>query len=106
MSSTVSLTATMNSDRTVLTVAWFFVIAASFLPLGTLETVTLCLFRAVTGIPCFGCGMGHSLYEFFNGDWLAAFAYHPLGPVVAVTWTGWTLKKWMRLPHFRLLHFS
>jgi len=77
----------MRSENKLLITAWLAVVAACFFPIDTLESVSLCLFRGLTGIPCPGCGMGHAIYEFFAGDWLASAAYHPLGPIVAITWT-------------------
>lgn len=94
-------TASSTAEQRLLAGAWLAVVAACFLPLESLEIVSLCAFRAVTAIPCPGCGIGHSIYEFFGGDWLASLAYHPLGPVVAVAWTAWTLRTSLRLPSTR-----
>lgn len=43
-----------------------------------------CPVRAVTGVPCPGCGLTHSLAALACGHWSEAVADHPLGPVVAV----------------------
>jgi len=43
-----------------------------------------CPIRAVTGVPCPGCGLTHSLAALAGGHWSEAVADHPLGPVVAV----------------------
>lgn len=64
--------------------------------LQALDAVPLCLFRALWGVPCPGCGMGRALMEFFSGDWIASFAQHPLGPLVAVAWTAWTARIALR----------
>ena len=42
---------------------------------------TLCPVAFFTGYPCPGCGMGRSLLACLHGDFPAAFAHHPLGPV-------------------------
>ena len=38
-----------------------------------------CLVRAITGIPCPGCGLTRSLSSIWHGRWLLSFRYHPLG---------------------------
>jgi hypothetical protein len=38
-----------------------------------------CLFRALYGIPCPGCGLTRSLLALWHGDLRAAVLYHPLG---------------------------
>lgn len=43
--------------------------------------VSLCPFAVVFGEPCPGCGMGRALWACVHGDFAAAFAFHPLGPV-------------------------
>lgn len=83
----------MRSEDKLLLGAWLAVVAACFLPLDVLESAPLCLFRALSGVPCPGCGIGHSFYEFFNGDWLASLAYHPLGPFLAVAWTAQVVRR-------------
>lgn len=53
------------------------------------EAVPLCLFKALTGVPCPGCGMIHSLVDAFRGDWSSSFAHHPLGLPLLAVWTLW-----------------
>lgn len=43
---------------------------------------TLCAVRAVTGVPCPGCGLTRSFVAAAHGDLGAAFAFHPFGPVL------------------------
>jgi hypothetical protein len=49
----------------------------------------LCPFRLLTGIPCPGCGMGHSLVFALRGDFAGSFHSHPLGIPFLILWTGW-----------------
>lgn len=42
-----------------------------------------CWFRALTGLPCPGCGMGRACQALLLGDWAAAVAWHPLAPAFA-----------------------
>lgn len=42
----------------------------------------LCPFRAVTGLPCPGCGLTRSWVQLVHGDPVASFAAHPFGPVL------------------------
>ena len=42
-----------------------------------------CWFRALTGWPCAGCGMGRACLALLLGDWAAAVAWHPLAPPFA-----------------------
>lgn len=37
-----------------------------------------CVFRAITGVPCPGCGMTRAWLEALHLDFYAALAYHPL----------------------------
>ncbi len=55
-------------------------------PTGVLPSVAGlpgCGFRLITGAPCPGCGMTRSLTSLLRGDAAAAFAWHPVGPVLA-----------------------
>lgn len=38
----------------------------------------MCIFKAVTGLPCPGCGMTRAFLHLFRGDLEGAFYYHPL----------------------------
>lgn len=41
--------------------------------------------RAMTGIPCPGCGMTRSLTSIWHGNFLLSFRFHPLGiPLFAI----------------------
>jgi hypothetical protein len=42
-----------------------------------------CAFRAWTGIPCPGCGMGHALIHLSRFEWVAAVGANPASPFLA-----------------------
>jgi hypothetical protein len=43
---------------------------------------TICGFKNLTGLPCPGCGLTHSICAIGKGDLARAFAYNLLGPPV------------------------
>ncbi|HEX7880368.1 MAG TPA: DUF2752 domain-containing protein [Candidatus Eisenbacteria bacterium] len=47
-------------------------------------TLPPCLFKAVAGLPCPSCGLTRSGLAMGQGDWVAAFRFHPLGPLFVV----------------------
>lgn len=49
-----------------------------------------CVWRAVTGLPCPGCGMIHALLALARGNTQAAWTFNPSSFVVApiLLWTG------------------
>ncbi|MDR3710893.1 MAG: DUF2752 domain-containing protein [Capsulimonadaceae bacterium] len=49
----------------------------------------LCVFHAVTGLPCPGCGMTRSLICLMHGRFHESFLYHPLGPFFAAALGIW-----------------
>lgn len=58
-----------------------FAVSALWRP-GELPGVVLCPFRAVTGIPCPGCGMTRAFCALGHGDLSGAFGYNALAPFV------------------------
>lgn len=70
-------------------------VAAVTLVLGTLllSQVYHCPFLWFTGIPCPGCGMTRAFLALVQGDFLAAFGYHPLFLLVLV-YAGILLISW------------
>ena len=58
-----------------------FAVSAAWRP-SELPGVVLCPFRAVTGLPCPGCGMTRAFCSIGHGDLAAAFGYNALGPLV------------------------
>lgn len=65
-----------------LTSAVFAVSAA--LRVSDLPGVVLCPFRAVTGLPCPGCGMTRAFCSIGHGDFAGAFGYNALAPFVFI----------------------
>ncbi len=43
---------------------------------------SLCPFHNLTGLPCPGCGLTRAFVCCAHGQLAAAFAYHPLGPIL------------------------
>ena len=41
---------------------------------------TVCGFKALSGLPCPGCGLTHSFCAIGKGDWRAALAFNAVGP--------------------------
>lgn len=69
--------------------AWAALVVAGW---SGLDTPHLCLFHALTGWRCPGCGMGHALQAAFRADWRASWAAHPLGLPAAALWTAWAVR--------------
>ena len=77
----------------VLAAAWAFAIAAT-LAIGAsgpaswraaiVDSGPGCPFRATTGVNCPFCGMTRATLALGHGDWHAAFALHPLAPLVLI----------------------
>lgn len=51
-----------------------------------------CYFRALTGLPCPGCGLTTSVCEAAEGHWRRSFSDHYLGPAVYIT--AWIILAW------------
>jgi hypothetical protein len=47
--------------------------------IGSLPLPHSCTFKNLTGIPCPGCGLSHSMVEAARGDLKQSFRYHHLG---------------------------
>lgn len=78
---------TLLLSRTSVTAAWLVLALAAFHPPHGLA-VPLCLFRATTGAPCWGCGLSRSVSCSLRGMLAEAWAYHPFGPIVATLFAG------------------
>ena len=68
--------------------AVFILLAALLLWAGGL---TICPFRALTGLPCLTCGMTHAWAAFLSGHFRQAFQYHPCFPLAlpaVLAWAG------------------
>jgi len=66
---------------TILLITAVFVLACVYDP-ATEPTLTLCLFRKWTGLPCPGCGITRSFCALGKGHWQESFSFHPLGPAI------------------------
>ena len=54
--------------------------------------VTFCAFKAVTGIPCMGCGTTRAFARLFNLDLPGAVSMNPLSAAVALALVPWGLR--------------
>lgn len=67
---------------------------------------SVCLSRRLTNLPCPGCGMTRAFAHLAKGEWGAAFADHPLAPVLAaelaLAWIGWGILLARGLPTLEL----
>lgn len=58
-----------------------FVISAWWRP-AELPSIIACPFRALTGLPCPGCGMTRAFCALGHGEWRLALQYNALSPLV------------------------
>ncbi len=65
------------------TVGWLWLWLHHVLPLKA-ATLPVCIFRAVTGLPCPSCGITHSVLHIGQLHWSSAFYANPLGYVAAI----------------------
>ena len=67
-----------------------YLAATGVLIVGYCLDESTCVWRAVTGLPCPGCGMIHALLALTRGDMRAAWAFNRSSVVVApiLLWTG------------------
>ncbi len=77
-------------------------VAVSVLHLDRLPMV-LCLFKALTGLPCPTCGSTRAFGRLFAGDLAGALAMNPLTTVGAATVLAWALVDLALLPRRRAL---
>ena len=72
-----------QSTRSKIIHVVFFIAVMGVLAALMLLDIYRCPFKAVTGIPCPGCGMTRAVLSACKGDFRGAFYYHPLW-IVAV----------------------
>ena len=72
-----------SSTRSKIISVVIFVAVMGLLAALMLLDIYRCPFKAVTGIPCPGCGMTRAVLSALRGDFRTAFYYHPLW-IVAV----------------------
>ncbi len=44
----------------------------------------ICIFKNLTGLPCSGCGMTHSIISAVRGDFSGSFLFHRLGLLTVI----------------------
>lgn len=72
-----------QSTKSKIIHAVIFIAVIAVLAALMLLDIYRCPFKAVTGIPCPGCGMTRAVMSALRGDFREAFRYHPLW-IVAV----------------------
>jgi len=65
--------------------------------------LTLCVFKALTGLPCPTCGSTRALGRLFALDFAGALAMNPFTALVAVLVAGWAVADLALLPRRRAL---
>ena len=87
------ITSTRTSVHAIARIGWWLLATACgallFLELqrrGALPayTVSSCVFRRLSGVPCPACGLTRSFFAMAMGQWHEAFVMHPLGPFLAL----------------------
>ena len=68
--------------------------------------VTVCPFRRIFGLSCFGCGMTRGWTAMLHGDWYASVTYHPFAPVLLVGLGLWALRASLEAVRGRRLDLS
>ena len=68
-------------------IAWIVLIGGLILPTAG-AGIAICPSKAVSGVPCPGCGMTRSVTNWMHGDVSEAMRYHPFGwaAVVVAAW--------------------
>lgn len=95
--------AARRADRLLVCIVLAVYVACAALPLRLLDRVgvTLCPFRALTGLPCPGCGMTHAFIALGHGNLAAAWHYNALSlPLFALglLWLTGRLTGYRTLP--------
>lgn len=69
-----------------------------------------CIFHAVTGLYCPGCGGTRALKVFLKGDFWLSFQYHPIivytVVIVLLEAAAWLLAKLLKKPELQLRHYD
>jgi hypothetical protein len=67
-----------------------YLAAAGVLAAGYFFDQSTCIWRAITGLPCPGCGMVHAFLALARGDFPAAWRFNPNSFVAApiLAWSG------------------
>ncbi len=57
--------------------------------------IPVCLFQAISGLPCPGCGLTRALVALLHGDPTAAFSYHPFSFILLPVLGIMSLHAWL-----------
>ncbi len=81
-------------------------LALFFMPLDWFaQQPSLCVFKAITGHECYGCGITKAVMHLMHGDFLAAWHYNKLivivFPVLLYLWIKYLIKWWRVWPFAR-----
>jgi len=68
--------------------------------------ITFCAFKAVTGIPCLGCGTTRAFARLFDLDLPGAVRMNPLSAAVALALVPWGIADLALLPRGRALQLE
>lgn len=74
----------------------FYLLFTSFFTLGWIwitynlissphKTISVCLFKNVTGLPCPSCGSTKSVTSILSGNWSDGLQYNPIGYILLLT---------------------
>ena len=55
----------------------YVLLACAVMAIGYVTDESACLWRALLGVPCPGCGMTHALLALARCDWRAAWQFNP-----------------------------
>ncbi len=63
----------------------------ALLGIGNAPHLGICLWKAITGLPCPTCGLTRSLASAFRGEWSASLWFHPLSLAIFTisAWLAW-----------------
>lgn len=96
----------IDTDPDILLYAGILVLplVCSLTSLAFIESLpSVCLYKALTGKPCWGCGMTRALVAFFHGSLPQAVAYNPrvllVVPIFFVLWVVALSKFSSRIAH-------
>lgn len=81
-------------------------LALFFIPTSWLaQQPSLCVFKAITGHECYGCGITKAVLHFLHGDFSAAWHYNKLivlvFPVLLYLWAKYLIRWWRVWPFGR-----
>jgi hypothetical protein len=69
-----------------------FVVSVFYKPPET-DYIPICIFKALTGLPCPGCGLTHSFCALAKGKLASAFGYNAVGPPIFLLAIGFWLRS-------------